>query len=81
MTRKEKTIFVLLTHKPWWLSTVIAIIVYGLLAYVLPLFEFQNPTGKGFAHGLTLLAPVFAILFLIPAGISAWRAWLKRKTR
>ena len=79
MARKEKTIFSILSQKPWWFSVALAVLVYAALAYGLPLFNFDNPAGRGFAQGLTRLAPAFAFLFLIPAAISAWRAWLKRK--
>jgi hypothetical protein len=79
MARKEKTVFALLTHKPWWFSAGIAIAVYAVLAYGLPLFSFEGKVAKGFAEGMIYHAPVFALLFLIPAAVSARRAWLKRK--
>jgi hypothetical protein len=76
---KEKTFFSILSSKPWWFSAGLAVLVYAALAWGLPLFSFTTPVGRGFTQGLTRLAPAFAFLFLIPASISAYRAWKKRK--
>ncbi len=79
MPRKEKTIFTLLTELPWWLNLCFAIAVYILLAFVLPAFTFESPVAIGFVNGLHKLAPAFALLFLIPAVISAVNAWRKSR--
>lgn len=81
MTRKPKTVFRLLTEKPWWFSAGLALVVYAVLAYLLPMFKFDSPVTKGFVQGLIYLAPVFALLLLIPAVISAHRAWKKQEQK
>jgi len=79
MARKEKTVFTWLTELSWWINVCLAAAVYGLLAFGLPAFHYENPAAKGFVDGLYNLAPVFAVLFLIPAVISAVNAWQKRR--
>lgn len=54
-------------------------VAYFALAVLLPSIEFQNPVFKAFQGGLPRLAPVLALILLVPAPISAFNSWRKRE--
>ncbi|CAA0096770.1 Uncharacterised protein [Halioglobus japonicus] len=64
---------------PWWVSVIISSLAYWVLGILLPSVEFQSPLFKGIQTGLPHLAPVLALILLVPAPISAFNAWRKRK--
>jgi restriction system protein len=66
-----------LTEVPWWVSGIVAGVVYVGLRWVLPSIEYKSLLLKSLAASGPQVAWVFALLFLIPGLIS----FLKRKQR
>jgi restriction system protein len=83
MARRDESILDLLTLVPWWVSVLVSITVFVTLRYIFPRVEFGSGISasvlKGFVSGLQNLAPVIALVLLIPAPIAAYNAWRKRK--
>jgi restriction system protein len=79
MARRNESLLNLLAVCPWWVSVVISACAFVGLRYVLPSIEFQNPFLKSFATVITQFAAIIAIVPLIPAPISAYNSWRKRK--
>lgn len=79
MAKKSKGILDILMVLPWWFSVTISALVYLTLAIVLPSIEFKSPLFNGFQMGLSHFAAFLALVLLIPAPISAFNAWRKRK--
>lgn len=55
---------------PWWISVIVAALVYGFLTWMLPTLAGQSVLLKGIAQGLQPNAWLFAALFLIPIPFS-----------
>jgi restriction system protein len=79
MARRNESILDILMVLPWWVSVIVSALAYIALAIVLPSMEFQSPLFKGFQSGLPNLAPIIALVLLVPAPISAFSSWRKRK--
>lgn len=83
MARRDESILNLLAGVPWWVSVVLSGAVYLTLTYIFPLIEFGPGISasmlKGFIISGQNLAPAIALILLIPAPISAYNAWRKRK--
>jgi hypothetical protein len=75
--RRGEGLVGLLTEVPWWMSGIIAGVVYVGLRWVLPSIEFNNLVLKSLAAATPQAAWFFALLFLIPGLVS----FLKRKER
>lgn len=88
MARKNESILDMLVLLPWWVSVLLSIISYLLLKYFIPSIDFQQkgPVDmtyglyKGLTNSAPRLAPIVALLLLIPAAISAINSWRKRQT-
>ncbi|MDO8886188.1 restriction endonuclease [Candidatus Oleimmundimicrobium sp.] len=87
MARKNESILDILVLLPWWVSVALSGISYLVLKYFIPSIEFQQKGSadityilfKGFAGAAPSLAPIIALVLLIPAPISAINSWRKRK--
>lgn len=79
MPRRPRSIFSSLMVLPWWVSVSLSVIAYIALAIVVPSIEFHSPLYQGLQLGLPRLAPILAFVLLLPAPISAFNAWRKRK--
>ena len=79
MPRKNESILDFLMVLPWWVSVVTSALAYWILAILVPSMEFENALFKGIATGAPQLAPVLALMLLVPAPISAFNSWRKRK--
>lgn len=87
MARKNESILDLLALLPWWVSVALSGSSFLILKYFIPTIEFQQkgPADmtymlfKGLANAAPSLAPIIAIVLLIPAPISAINSWRKRK--
>lgn len=87
MAKKNESIFVLLSLLPWWVSVALSSISYLLLKYFIPSIEFQQkgPADmtymlfKGLATAAPASAPIIALLLLIPALISFFNSFQKKK--
>ena len=82
MARKEKgcatEVFALLCVLPWWVSVVIGVLLYIYLRYYLPGQADENQFWAVWGASLPQIA-WFAVLMLIPAGISAYNSFRKRR--
>src|SRR4030042_120917 len=79
MARKNETILNLLAKSPWWVSVVVAGMFFLFLRYILPGMSGDNIVLKGVARAAPTVAPWVGLFFLIPAPISAYHSWRKRK--
>jgi len=79
MARKNETILNLLAKSPWWVSVVVAGMAFVILRYILPSIGGDNIVLKGVARAAPTVAPWAALFFFIPAPISAYHTWRKRK--
>ncbi|MHC1728324.1 MAG: restriction endonuclease [Syntrophobacteraceae bacterium] len=61
---------------PWWVSVVLAMIIYFSMKYWIPVIQFQNTFYAGMAKAAPGLAP-FAGILLAPAAMSAFNSWRK----
>jgi restriction system protein len=79
MARKNETILNLLAEAPWWVSVVVAAAAYLVLRYILPGLSGDNLTLNIVARTAPVIAPWVSLLLLVPAPISAYSSWRKRK--
>lgn len=79
MARRNEGILDILVQFPWWVSVIFAGVVYVVVGVYLPAHEFQSPAFTAMASGVSKMATFLAFVFLIPAPISAFNAWRKRK--
>jgi hypothetical protein len=68
--KREEGIFEILATLPWWISVVVAFLVYVFLRSMLPTLVGSSVILKGLAQGLQPNAWIFAALFLIPIPFS-----------
>ena len=64
-----------LIQLPWWVSLILASLVYVGLKYGLVSIEFQSPGIKGGAMGLSNAAGIISAMFVLAGLISAVHAW------
>ena len=77
MARREGELDLLLdelARAPWWVSVVVAVVVYIGLAKVLP-----SLAGGAVVDAISGLAVWVAAIFLLPAAVSAFRVWRGRR--
>jgi restriction system protein len=87
MAKKNESVLDLLALLPWWVSVVLSGISYLTLKYFIPSIEFQKKGPldmtyafyRGLANAAPNLAPIIALVLLMPALISAINSWRKRK--
>lgn len=81
MARKDESILNLLVESPWWVSVLVSGIAFVFLKYIFPSIDFGSMAANSFAKGLSGAPPFVALVLLLPAPISALRAWEKRRRR
>jgi len=79
MARKDESILDLLIGCPWWVSVLVSAAAFVGLRYVMPTMDFGGVAVNSVAKGLSLVAPVVALVLLIPAPIAALNSWRKRR--
>jgi restriction system protein len=79
MARKNETILNLLAEAPWWVSVVVAGAAFLALRYILPGISGDNLVLKVVARTAPVVAPWVSLVLLLPAPISAYHSWRKRK--
>jgi restriction system protein len=79
MVRRKEKILDTLAEAPWWVSVVVAGMVFLVLRYILSGISGDNLVLKSVARAAPIVAPWAALFFLIPAPISAYRSWRKSK--
>jgi len=79
MARKNESILNLLVGAPWWVSVVLSGVVFVILRYIFPGISGDNLVLKSVARAAPIVAPWAALVLLLPAPVSAYRSWRKRK--
>ena len=79
MARKDEGLLDLLVLLPWWVSVVVSAVAYISLKFIVPTLNTENIIFQGFQTALPNVAHILALVLLIPAPISAFNAWQKRK--
>jgi restriction system protein len=79
MARRNEGILDILTTLPWWVSVIVSLSAYIGLKYIVPALSTDNIYLQGFQTALPNFAHIFALVLLVPAPISAFNAWHKRK--
>jgi restriction system protein len=79
MARKDESILNLLVECPWWVSVALSGIAFVFLRFILPSIDFKSMAANAFAKGLSGMAPIVALVLLLPAPIAALNSWLKKK--
>ena len=81
MARKNDGLIVFLTELPWWVSVIVAGVVYVGMRWILPSMEFSNPMLRSLAAATPNVAWIFGLLFLFPALISFFKGKLTSMDR
>jgi restriction system protein len=79
MRRKKESILDLLVEAPWWISLIVAGSAFFVLRYIFPAVSGQNFAVKALARTAPVVAPWVSLFLLIPAPISFYNSWRKRK--
>ena len=79
MPRKNESLLELLTKAPWWVSVLFSGFVYVFLKGFLPAIAAENIFLQGIAITGQSLAPVAAFIFLLPAPISLFNSFRKKR--
>ena len=76
---RNQSFIELLIDCPWWVSVIVSAAIYIGLAVVLPSIEFKSVPFQAMAKGVAPIATFVALIFLVPAPISAFNSWRKRQ--
>ena len=79
MSRKNQSILDLLVSCPWWVSVLLSGASFVFLKFILPSINFQNPLLNGMFKGVSGVAFFVALVLLIPAPISLFNTWRKKR--
>ncbi|MBZ0159887.1 MAG: restriction endonuclease [bacterium] len=81
MARRNDSILTLLVQYPWWVSVVLAGTAYVVLTFLIPWLtpSIASPILRGLLGGAPLLAPLLALVLLVPTSLAAIRAWRQRR--
>ena len=74
--RRNESILETLIHAPWWMSVIVAIIVFTGMKFIVPAVR-KDPLLSGLANLVSSLAWLVACIFLLPGTISMFNAWRK----
>ena len=75
MPRRNENVLSMLMESPWWVSVIVAFIVYIFVKSIFPAILSGSPLFNGITKLLSSWAIWIAIFFLIPGAISALAAW------
>jgi restriction system protein len=80
MARRRESVLELLVMAPWWASVLMSAGAFVFVAYIIPAILGQQHRLFGpLARQLPSLAPMVALVFLLPAPVSAFRQWRARQ--
>ena len=79
MARRNKNLLYVLMRLPWWVSVIVAGVVYLLLGFIVPSLSSDSIFLQSIGMMFQSIAPIFALIFLLPAPIAAWNSYQKRK--
>lgn len=78
-SRKTASLLDTLVLLPWWVSVLLSGLAYGAMYWLAPLLGQSNPILQPLSQVLQTVAPVLAVLLLLPAPISILFARKKRR--
>jgi restriction system protein len=78
-TRRNKHLLHELAGLPWWVGAVLAAVVYVAIRWGLPAFGASNFILRGMGDALRDKAWIFAMPFVVAAGLAAINAWHRRR--
>lgn len=70
--RRTKPLFDDLVVLPWWVTCGTAVVLYVVLRYVVPAFQYDPGLSKALASIAPTFAPFVALLLFVAAAVSAW---------
>ncbi|MCU7940935.1 MAG: restriction endonuclease [gamma proteobacterium symbiont of Bathyaustriella thionipta] len=79
MSRSNKGILEILTKLPWWVSVTLSAVIYIALKWIFPALLIDHIFLKGFSQALPDMALMIALFFLLPAPVSAYHSWRKKR--
>jgi restriction system protein len=79
LARRKENILDLLVELPWWVSVALSLTVFVSLKYIIPLLQFESMIFRSFAKAAPAIATMLAFVLLVPAPVSAFNSWRKRK--
>jgi len=81
MARRDESILDLLVQVPWWVSVILAGSAYVILKFVVPWLIPANANFvlRGVVGAAPVVAPLLALVLLVPAPVAAFRAWTERR--
>jgi restriction system protein len=81
MARKDEGILTLLVQCPWWVSVTLTGSTYVVFSFVIPWLipAIASPVLRGLLGAAPLVAPLLALVLLVPAPLAALRAWRQRQ--
>tara|TARA_R110002050_G_scaffold57423_5_gene129170 strand:- start:82916 stop:83770 length:855 start_codon:yes stop_codon:yes gene_type:complete len=79
MARKNERLFDVLVVLPWWVSVIVSASAYIGLNYIVPSITVDNIFLQPILKAIPSLSPLIPLVLLLPAPISAFTAWRKRK--
>lgn len=77
MARRNGSVLEVLAKCPWWISVILAVVVYVSFKYLIPFLVFQNIFFNAFTKLAPSFAPVFTFMLLFVAALSAFSSWRK----
>jgi restriction system protein len=79
MARRNETILDVLAVLPWWVSVIVAGVVYYTLQYYFPSLETKSLLIQSLGKAGPTLAPWAALFFLLPAPVSLFNSIRKKR--
>ena len=79
MYRKNESILNQLAVFPWWITLIIAAIIYPTLKFVLPVISFDNQIISAFTQGVSRIAHLVLVPFIAVAAFSLINQFRKSK--
>lgn len=71
MRRKNESLAEILIKAPWWVSIIVAALVFAGMRWAFPAYLSDKPSTAALSHGIANIAPFGALFFLLIAGLSA----------
>lgn len=77
MERRNDSVLEVLAKYPWWISVILAVVVYISFKYLIPSIVSQHIFLNAFTKIAPGFAPIIAGMLLFVAALSAFNAWRK----
>lgn len=79
MAERKENLLELLVDAPWWVSVMIAVLVFMLFRFILPAVAAEASLPGVLAGALSSVAWLIALIVLVPAPVSAYNTWKKKR--